>query len=465
MPLATKEQVLSKAREKLQDIPGFTETINRIFIQNHANSYSKHFDTENNRSSTQLVWNSTGASTVKNLSTIVKKLPNNFFGELTGWDNNNTWKNRLLHNIWKEDFLYHWIDNFENLSSKESIHSRLLDPSTCAAYATVVAVNRHLELYEGTPFYEGKKKDLLKGSVFRWTKKGESSWLIPANFHKTSFNGTPMFIKVNSRFVWEKSFRNLREEINNLILDAQTYNNPRQLLPYNSKATDRLSFRSTPKDTHKTFLGVELELEGMNPGAYTDLDLLISHAIIKRDGSLQNGVEICTAPSTLDIHKEVFKPFFEALKKESNNLEASSSCGLHIHIDKHKMSKLHIANLQIFMNSDENDVEIVKIAGRPANNYCKRVKGEYYQFTTGQIGHDRYTRVNHTNAHTLEFRLFASTVKFEDFCKRLEFTQAVVNYTIPGNAGVTLKELPNWDNFKTFVLTKSKLYPTLSKGL
>jgi hypothetical protein len=241
---------------------------------------------------------------------------------------------------------------------------------------------------------------------------------------------------------------------------------PPSLASHSTRATDSLPFRKeTTKALHSTYLGVELELEGYGEDSNPHLELIKNHAIFKRDGSLSNGVEICTAPSTLGIHKEAFKPFFDSLT-ETSRLAATTSCGMHVHVDKRTMSTLHIANLHIFMNTDTNEEAIVNIAGRPQNQFCRVAQASYYDFTEGRSLRDRnrYARINHQNQNTIEFRLFASTTSFEDFCKRLEFTQAVVDYTLPMSAGIPVSEIPKWDNFKSFVETRRKQYPTLSKG-
>lgn len=370
-----------------------------------------------------------------------------------------SWRNDI-ENALLTDFLFHWTDNFIEYQTWEDLNAKLQDPAAGLSLATVMYVN--MRIYDGAPTIALRKA--LKKAKYNWISR-EGFW-VPTKFYTLdAFGRAAVYSRNQTKFSEGrlKTFRAvLQQDIEALLNVTASLRARESLLSYNTKATDYLPFKSEPKKQHTTFLGVELELENFDTTAAEALATLQGHAILKRDGSLTAGVEICTAPATLTLHKEAFKPFFEANK----TLEAKDNCGLHVHVDKTNMTKLHLANLHIFMNSDVNEKHIIKIAGRPGNQYCARSKLEYFHFNQrGVPSSNRYTRINHLNSATVEFRLYASTTSFEDFCKRLEFTQAVVDYTKPGAANVSIKNILQWDQFKSYVGSNHSLYPTLFKEM
>ncbi|MCR4284417.1 MAG: amidoligase family protein, partial [archaeon] len=244
-------------------------------------------------------------------------------------------------------------------------------------------------------------------------------------------------------------------------------NTPRKLLNHSAKATDTFKFKFEPKTKlTKTplFLGIELELEGHSDKEYITLDTLKDHAIFKTDGSLTQGVEICTAPATIDIHKKEFCHFFNKLKENKSKLKSSPNCGLHIHIDKKTISQLHLANLYLLINNKKNETELIKIAGREANRFCEKHETTYEYFTNySDRDSVKYRQVNLSPENTIELRLFASTTNFLEFSKRLEFAQALVDYTRPGELPIPTHQIPLWKNFTTYVTKQAKFYPELAK--
>lgn len=379
-----------------------------------------------------------------------------------------TGKNKANLNM---DFMYHYLDNFQSISSYEAIRERIKNPALCGSFATTIAVNKYIDSHAGMS--ETEIKAMLSGSKWRWVKTmgGE-------------YQQTTLYEDYSPDYVWNRMMNSeahfstkrlssikslqvrLRHYAENYVAEQVRIATERAttLAGYNTRATEYFLFKVGKDARYRTFLGVELELENHSAAAFSTLNLLKNHAIFKRDGSLTNGVEICTAPATLDVHKEAFKPFFEAFQTNKCKLLAANTCGMHVHIDRAKLSSLHIANLCLLLNNEANNDPIVAIAGRPANKYCNTTKHSYRDFTNDNRG-DRYKRVNLTPDKTIELRLFASTINYKDFAKRLEFTQAVVDYTRPGETNITCKEIPVWENFKGYVLKHKGHYPILAKEI
>jgi len=179
-------------------------------------------------------------------------------------------------------------------------------------------------------------------------------------------------------------------------------------------------------------------------------------------GSVSGGVEICTAPATLDVHKDAFKGFFNDLP--GSGLQALNNCGLHVHVERKDIKPPQMAKLLRFMNHPDNNNFIETLAGRSANNYCAT---QDYNWESGLQAEDsnKYRRVNLANENTIEFRLFASTTDFKQFTRCLDFVQAVMDYTKPGVADCSIKEFLNKDSFVKFVDKERQHYPDLYKYL
>lgn len=376
----------------------------------------------------------------------------------------------------KMDVLWHFLDNFVALSSFSALRERIKDAATCGSPATTIAINKYILDNRSS---EEEVRELLSGSKWRWKKTANDEYIQQALVGMYNDVFTDLSAYNGGLFANNKLGcpRNYVDALRSAVATQQREQRRREelerrqaeerettLMSYGTRATEFFKFKKGKDARYSTFLGVELELEGHSKREYQSLNTIKDHAIFKRDGSLESGVEICTAPATLDVHKEAFAKFFAALDENGSDLEAQNSCGMHVHIDRSKMSTLHVANLCLLLNKEENDGAIRAIAGRQANSYCKKVAHNYGNFTSGQQG-DRYSRVNLTPSKTVELRLFASTTNYKDFCKRLEFTQAVVDYTRPGETNITCKDIPKWDNFKAYVMKHRKTYPTLVKEM
>lgn len=246
---------------------------------------------------------------------------------------------------------------------------------------------------------------------------------------------------------------------------------------YSARAERVFEFKHKKSDGKTPlYLGVELELENRtDENLISTWKLLRKHAIIKRDGSVSNGLEICTAPASLAVHEEEFKAFFEKVK--DLNLRAESNCGMHVHVDRSNLTELQIGKMLAFMYNKENIKFINTIAGRKDNNYCSLkfektfTSGLYFDGDTSKeyrkslrrnASEGRYTGLNLTPAKTIEFRIFASTIVFEEFMRNLEFVQSMVDFTKP--SAVTVKSIKDYEKkevYLNFLKENRKQYPRL----
>jgi len=147
---------------------------------------------------------------------------------------------------------------------------------------------------------------------------------------------------------------------------------------------------------------------------------------------LNYGFELVTGYTGLDVHEKQLAYF----KKPIRGLRShdTSTCGLHIHIDKRNVTLNHATKMILFMNDSGNQKLIKTIARRSSNRFCKVLnkKADYSWLKSAkrssdplrQLNEDRYECLNFHNDNTIEFRLFKGTLKFESIMSCLEFTYA-----------------------------------------
>jgi len=195
------------------------------------------------------------------------------------------------------------------------------------------------------------------------------------------------------------------------------------------------------------FLGLELEIEVNEDISRSDKAEIILNAIgtysddknnrytyclAEDDGSLNYGFELVTGYTGLDVHEKQLAYF----KKPIRGLRShdTSTCGLHIHIDKRNMTLNHATKMILFMNDSGNQKLIKTIARRTSSRFAKiaNKKADYQWLKSAKrssdplrtLNDDRYESLNFQNDRTIEFRLFKGTLKFESIMSCLEFTYA-----------------------------------------
>lgn len=233
------------------------------------------------------------------------------------------------------------------------------------------------------------------------------------------------------------------------------------LMNYNERATNHLPFLNHPTDDSDIYYGLELEYENRtNDNVRATKELLQSYAILKRDGSVSSGFEICTAPAKFAVHKEKLVEFFKSLP--TLNLWSRSNTGMHVHISKEPLSFLQLGKIFALLNTPENEETLVKIAGRQANQYCNATRTAYpvsYPYVSS-TGH--YSRLNLSNDATIELRMFSTPTTYEDFMHKLEFCKALVDISAPAAVSHSIKEFSDIGLLQKFVSKNHKQYPHLA---
>lgn len=182
-------------------------------------------------------------------------------------------------------------------------------------------------------------------------------------------------------------------------------------------------------------------------------------AIIKRDGSLKNGMEIVSVPMSLGAHGTEWDNFFAVA--EGFGLVVRGTCGMHVHVSRELLTPLQIGKVLAFLH-DPNNLPFIKIiAGRiPPTKYANittpRKVTDYHKHT------NRYDGLNITGGATIEFRIFKGTIDKERMLANIEFCASLVGFTWPGVAGVTQNTL---SFYLDFVHKRYKEYPNLHRFL
>jgi hypothetical protein len=244
------------------------------------------------------------------------------------------------------------------------------------------------------------------------------------------------------------------------------------------KKIENLKLRSYADKAEKVFktdvtkikglpVGVELELDGRTPSnCFGTILYFRGFGIVKSDGSVQDGLEIATKPSTVQEIKNKFKGYFEKLP---TGLHPTTKCGMHVHVNKASLSMLQIGKMIGFMNQPKNEELLATIAGRPLKGgYTKTdmEKAKIINPKTDPMSRDRYNAINIAPQNTIEFRIFAATIEHSKFCANLDFVQALVDYTCPaGMALNSIKDIFSEDRFLSFVASRRKYYPDLFQFL
>ena len=199
--------------------------------------------------------------------------------------------------------------------------------------------------------------------------------------------------------------------------------------------------------SHNRYIGVELEVEQIhgsrNDSARAILNSVANSDVIARitadkhrnfrllcaehDGSLDNGYELVTAPLGLDDHHRLWTHILTSSNIKGLRSHNTTTCGLHVHISRNKLTQLQIAKVVAFVNSSSNYAFMKRLARRYGTHYC-RAKSIPLCNGAKNLDQDRYEMVNLCNPSTIEFRIFRGTLKLESLLACVEFANALVAY-------------------------------------
>ena len=223
--------------------------------------------------------------------------------------------------------------------------------------------------------------------------------------------------------------------------------------------TKPINLGDAPLSEGERTFGCELETEVSGRGDpvkkhIKEIDELMGDRVLmKRDGSLNNGMEIVTRPAPLKKQYALWNDFF-SIKHNGMKSFNTKTCGLHIHVGRCGIPDMEntIAKVVCFINAEANSLFVYLIAGRTDSGYAKIKSGKTLENGSKCSG-DRYEAVNLTNKNTIEFRIFRGTLKKESLFKDLVFTEAIIDYC---SQAKTLEQSISRTGFVRFIKEKGK---------
>lgn len=216
---------------------------------------------------------------------------------------------------------------------------------------------------------------------------------------------------------------------------------------------------SSPEDL---YMGVELEVDG--GGEHNDNANYVTELInqdgefvyCKHDGSLDEGFEIVSHPTTLDYHwhnadwQSVMK---RALEKGYRSHDAGTA-GLHVHLSKAFFGTTY----------DEQDKNIMKLLylverfWKEMVKFSRRTESQLQQWAkryglcsspeellNTAKGSERYHCVNLQNDYTVEIRMFRGTLRYNTFIATLQFCGVLAEVAV--NTSVQEIQSLTWESF------------------
>lgn len=216
----------------------------------------------------------------------------------------------------------------------------------------------------------------------------------------------------------------------------------RYVTPYHRYAP-HLNFHHTESDDN-LYLGVELEVDNggqRDAEAATILDIMNENendfmVYCSRDGSLNNGIEIITAPATLNYHKTLktkYKKLFKRLIRDGYRSHNTSTCGIHVHFSRAFFGENEeecVTKLLYLVERFWDEIVIFSRRDYTAlEHFAKKTDTnpkDFMRIWNKTDNHDgRYFAVNITNTNTIELRMFRGTLNYDSFMAILYFVDSL----------------------------------------
>ncbi len=195
------------------------------------------------------------------------------------------------------------------------------------------------------------------------------------------------------------------------------------------------------------YFGVELEIDGAGKDDDYAEELLDianmreDHVYIKTDGSLDDGMEIVTHPMSLEYHKDFcWEDIMHHAVSLGYRSHQTSTCGLHIHVNRDSLGldleeqDEVISRILYFVEHHWN--ELLKFSRRSEyamNRWAARYGYENSPkaiMDKAKKNYGRYVAVNLCNYHTIEFRLFRGTLKYNTLIATLELVNRICDIAL-----------------------------------
>ena len=276
---------------------------------------------------------------------------------------------------------------------------------------------------------------------------------------KSEAEGMPSYALC--RYCYENNYCNC-EECGRLIHNDDAVYSDDNDEPYCQSCYDKLysgtiknyHYKPSPifygGEDHSLFMGIELEVDEGGESCYNAQQIIdiandnSEHIYCKHDGSLDDGFEIVSHPMTLNYHQNEMN--WRVVLAKAIELGYTShnagSCGLHIHCNRsffgEDYDEQELAVGRIIFITERFWNELVKFSRRTqgslnrwAAKYAtisETVSETYSKAKDRDLG--RYVAVNLQNYHTIEFRMFRGTLRYDTFIATLQLVDEICRLAV-----------------------------------
>jgi hypothetical protein len=183
-----------------------------------------------------------------------------------------------------------------------------------------------------------------------------------------------------------------------------------------------------------------------------------SYAILKEDGSLNNGFEMVTRPDSLAVHSRILSDVIPNLPSGLRSWDPGT-CGIHIHVSRKPLSQLQQGKMLVFINHPDNKGFVEAVAGRDTSHWASISPKKHAEAKLTRSP-QRYSAIN-LSANTMEFRIFRGTVKYRHIIRNIEFVDAICDFSLPNWRSI--QDAMDYRKFIAFCAENRKFYPIFSE--
>jgi hypothetical protein len=166
--------------------------------------------------------------------------------------------------------------------------------------------------------------------------------------------------------------------------------------------------------------GIEIEVETEDQNAVLDRFLLGDYYVVKLDMSVPGGLEFVSAPMSFYTHcvqmRKLYAWFDELNAGGKKTVWVSNKTGIHFHIQKEKVSSYNLRWLSDYLTGNQHNTDM--FAGRKPNRFCAR---------NGDIANTTKTSAIRITKDTIELRIFASFMDYENVIQRLAIVNMILH--------------------------------------
>jgi len=205
------------------------------------------------------------------------------------------------------------------------------------------------------------------------------------------------------------------------------------------------SYRPTPyfnlakgekKEKNQPFAGIEIEFECMRGNREKQAKDSTAENLfyVKRDGSLDDGLEVVSHPlSQRFISENDIFNFTCKLKNSGARSYNTTTSGIHVHLSKNAFTTWQLYRLLKFFNDNKKFILMISQRKEEQLNRWASLSSNdrraLLSYAKRKYQDNRYSAINMQPSNTIEFRIFRGTLRKESILKNLEFCFAIFYFT------------------------------------